>query len=54
MIMECAVVPAHSKKFRPDELLRPAVLNFTHLPYAFQIMSATVLPAGMKGITCVE
>lgn len=32
---------------RPGEFLRLA-------PYAFQIMSATVLPAGMKGMTWVE
>ena len=44
----------HLKQKRPGEF-SPGLLNFYNwLPYAFQIMSATVLPAGMKGSTWVE
>ena len=40
------------KQKRPDEINRPA-FEFVLSAYGFQIMSATVLPAGMNGMTCV-
>ena len=44
-----------TKTKRPDEMVSSGLLNFSDAErktrYGFQIMSATVLPAGMNGMT---
>jgi len=35
------------------KIIPPGFGNFWNETYGFQIMSATVLPAGMNGMTCV-